>query len=64
MSLFRKCKASYNPDVAAKKFAACLDNLDHLQRCDTFRYFAQQVLGKMPKGWKPYEYTPKGPKNG
>jgi hypothetical protein len=62
MALFRKHKTSYNPDVAARRFAKCLGGLDQLKRCDTFRYFAQSVLGRMPKDWKPYVYHPKGPK--
>lgn len=62
MGLFGKYKSRYNPDVAARKFAKCLGGLGHLKRCDTFRYFAQSVLGKMPKGWQPYEYKPKRPK--
>ena len=62
MKLFRQHRTSYNPDVAAHKFAKCLAGLDQLKRCDTFRYFAQSILGKMPKGWKPYVYQPKGPK--
>lgn len=62
MAIFRQCKKRYNPDVAARKFAESLDSLDRLQRCDTFRYFAEGVLGRMPKGWKAYDYEPKGPK--
>lgn len=62
MGLFSKCKTRYNADVAATKFAAHLDSLNGLRRCDTFRYFAQGILGKMPNGWKPYDYQPKGPK--
>lgn len=62
MAIFRQCKKHYNPDVAARKFATSLDSLDRIRHCDTFRYFAQGVLGKMPKGWKPYDYQKKGPK--
>jgi hypothetical protein len=60
--LFQKNRTSYNADLAARKCANVLDGLTRLRRCDTFRYFAQCVLGKMPKGWKPYVYHPKGPK--
>ena len=62
MKLYRQRGIPYNPDVAAQKFAKCLAGLDRLKRCDTFRYFAQSVLGRMPKGWRPYSYQPKGPK--
>ena len=61
MRLFSKHSSRFNPDVAAARFRRHLDSLDRLQRCDTFRYFAQCVLGRMPKGWEPYVYVPKGP---
>ncbi len=51
----------FNREVAAINFNRHLMTLEQLQRCDTFRYFAQSALGHMPKGWKPYVYTRKGP---
>ena len=51
---------TYNPDIAAMSFAKQIDSLSRLRRCDTFRYFAQAVLGKMPTGWPPFTYKPKG----
>ena len=62
MSLFAKNKTHFNPDVAAMKFARHLSRLDQLKGSDTFRYFAQNVLGVMPKGWNPFVYHPKGPR--
>jgi hypothetical protein len=59
--LFSEHKARYTPELAAIKFARKLDSLDRLKDCDTFRYFVQKILGKMPTGWKPYQYQPKGP---
>ena len=57
MQRFRQNRMRYNPDVAAVKFAQHLNSLDRLKDCDPFRYFAQEVLGEMPKGWKPYVYV-------
>lgn len=62
MSLFSKNKTRYNPDVAARKFANQFSRLDRLKDCDTFRYFAQNVLGSLPNGWQPCVYRPKGPR--
>lgn len=62
MGLFSKQKSRFNVDVAAARFKNHLENLDRLQACDTFRYFARNVLGRMPKGWKPYVYRRKGPR--
>jgi hypothetical protein len=61
-SLFKKNKYPYIPALAGFKFGKHLDNLDRLRVCDTFRYFAKMILGNMPKGWKPYDYQPKGPR--
>jgi len=58
---FRQNKSRYNKAVVAKKFAAKLNSLDQVKRCEIFRLLAQQILGKMPKGWDPYIYTPRGP---
>lgn len=62
MGLFSEHKARFNADAAAKRFRQNLDNLERLRNCDTFRYFAQSVMGRMPRGWKPYVYRPKGPR--
>lgn len=62
MRLFSKHKSRFIPDVAAARFKKSLHSLDRLRNCDTFRYFVQCVLGRMPKGWKPYAYRPKGTK--
>lgn len=60
MGLFSKRKSRFSPDIAAARFKRHLASLDRLQACDTFRYFAQSVLGRMPKGWKQYVYNAKG----
>ena len=58
--LFRDNLRTFNPDIAALSFAKSIDSLNRLKKCDTFRYFAQAVLGKMPTGWPPFAYNPKG----
>jgi hypothetical protein len=62
MSLFSKHRFRFNADVAASGFRQHLTGLDRLKDCDTFRYFAQNVLGGMPSRWRPYVYHPKGPR--
>jgi hypothetical protein len=59
---FREGGSPYNKAVVAKKFAANLDRLDALKRCNIFRRLAQEILGQMPQGWDPYVYVPRGPK--
>lgn len=61
MGLFSEHKSRFNADIAAARFRKHLASLDRLQVCDAFRYFAESVLGGMPKGWKPYLYEPRGP---
>ena len=61
MHRFRENRKRFNPDVVAADFARYLTSLDRLKKCDTFRYFAQAVLGEMPRGWTPYMYNPRGP---
>ncbi len=60
LRLFRENHRTFNPDVSAKSFASNLDSLNHLKKCDTFRYFAQAVVGRMPISWQAYHYKPKG----
>ena len=59
MKLCRDNKTRYNEAAIGTKFAKFLNNLDGIKRCDIFRYFVQNVLGKMPKGWEPYIYEPR-----
>ncbi len=59
---YRNNHRSFNPDVAAVSFAQNIDSLNRLKKCDTFRYFAQAILGRMPANWQPYVYQPKGPR--
>ena len=61
MKFCRDNKTYYNKGVMAVKFAKHLTSLDALKDCDIFRYFVRNLLGKMPKGWRPYVYKPRGP---
>ena len=63
MKLCRDNKTYYNEAVIAAKFAKHLNRLDAIKDCDIFRYFVQNMLGKMPKGWRPYVYKPRRPKD-
>jgi hypothetical protein len=52
--LFRQHRGWGYVDVQhARDFARCLQDLGRLRQCDTFRRFAQCVLGHMPVGWPP-----------
>ena len=56
-SLFREHRGWRYVDIQhARDFARCLQDLGRLRRCDTFRRFAQFVVGRMPSGWPPYTY--------
>lgn len=59
---FRINKSRYNKVVVAKKFAAYMNRLDGIKRCNIFRYLVEQILGHMPQEWEPYVYVPRGPK--
>jgi hypothetical protein len=60
--MFDKHKSRYNKAAVSLKFAKHLNCLDALQRCDIFRRLTQEILGRMPQGWDPYIYVPRGPK--
>ncbi len=59
--LYEKHGFRFNAAAAAAGFAKNLQDLSHLKKCDTFRYFVAKVIGTMPDGWAPYDYVPKGP---
>ncbi|MEX1028208.1 MAG: hypothetical protein WD049_09425 [Candidatus Paceibacterota bacterium] len=59
--LYEKNGFRFNAAAAAAGFAKNLQDLSHLKRCDTFRYFVEKATGSMPAGWAAYNYVPKGP---
>lgn len=64
-TLFREHGGRRYVDIEhARDFARCLQDLGRLRRCETFRRFAQFVLGQMPSGWPTYEYRLRKRRNG
>ncbi|WP_165224681.1 DUF4276 family protein [Aquisphaera insulae] len=54
-SLFRQHRGRRYVDVQhARDFARCLQDLNSLRRCESFRRFVHCLLGRSPEGWTPY----------